>query len=74
MKDVAERTGSAKDVFVNFSFVKMEKTICTKEYDILLKYFQAQWEGTLSKEEGYALQQMLKVSSYSNLTASNPCL
>lgn len=74
MKETADRIGSAKDVFQNFSFIKMEKTIRTKEYFLLLRHFIDNWEDSFSEEERYALEQMLKVSSYPILIASQPCL
>ncbi|CAI2364694.1 unnamed protein product [Moneuplotes crassus] len=64
LKDMATRNGSGKSVFENFSFIKMEKTICTKEYDILLRFFIDNCDTTFTEDERYALQQMLKVSSY----------
>lgn len=70
MKESAARVGSAKDVFVNFSFSKMEKTICTKEYFLLLRHFSDNCKDSFNEGEKYALEQMLKVSSYPNLIAS----
>lgn len=73
LKDMATRTGSGKDVFVNFSFIKMEKTICTKEYDFLINFFKGSYDEGFTEDEEYALQQMLKVSSWHDLPGMSPC-
>ncbi|CAI2365259.1 unnamed protein product [Moneuplotes crassus] len=73
LKDLTQRVGPGKDVFTQFSFVKMERTVCTKEYDTLLHFFIDHDQDGFSEDEKYALQQMLKVSSCHILSASNAC-
>lgn len=68
------RNCNSKDVFVTFSFMKMENLLRIKEYGILFNYFAQNWEGGFTEKESYALQQMVKIANLPTLFTSNACL
>jgi hypothetical protein len=62
-----ERIKQLETVFKTFSFSRMEEAIGHKEHHTLLSLFIQQNKSSMTPSETYACEQMLKISSNSNL-------